>query len=408
MLSAEKLIGMKRQKSNIVHSRVVQTLKWLPSLLIAFVLGCQGSADNKSTEENPNSNKDYFSDKVEVNHSIGFDVEYHQNYKVLHFFRHYNDVVDTVSYTLLQKGTTTPELDYPVIDIPVENVVSVSTTHLGFFKLLDAVDNLKGIETKQYVSSQSIKDAVEKKQIIEVSPAGALNVESVINLNTDVMLAVGFPNSQNEGYQQLERVDIPVLFNADWQEKNLLGRAEWVKLLAVLLNKEKLVNEKFKEIEDEYNSVLKLVENKIVNAPLTITGIAMGDAWHVAGGRSFAYHLLELVKADYPWKNDRSTGSIKLDFETVYEFGLRADFWMAPGSAKSMKEVLQRDGRYADFKSFKEGHVYNIFGRYTEGGGNDYYEQGVIEPHIVLKDIVKIFHPELLPNHKLVYHTQLK
>ncbi len=400
---------MKRQKSNIVHGGVAFTPKWLFLLVLALSLGCEGSNDKNSKSQSSDSDKDYFPDKVEVKHSIGFDVEYHQNYKVLHIFKHYNDVVDTVSYTLLQKGTNAPDLNNPVIEVPVENIVSVSTTHLGFLKLLDAVDNLKGVETKQYISNEGIRSAVDKGEIVEVSPAGSLNVETVINLNTDVLLAVGYPNSQNEVYQQLERVKIPVLLNADWQEKDLLGRAEWVKLLAVLLNKEQLVNEKFEEIEKEYSAVLKLVKDKKVDKkPLTITGIALGDAWHVAGGKSFAYELLKLVEADYPWKNDQSTGSLKLDFETVYEFGLKADFWIAPGSAKSMNGILQRDARFSDFKSFKTGQIYNIFGRYTEGGGNDYYEQGVIEPHVVLKDIVKIFHPELLPNHQLVYHARLK
>ncbi len=158
----------------------------------------------------------------------------------------------------------------------------------------------------------------------------------------------------------------------------------------------------------EYDEVLSKV-NDLSSANLsTITGIAIGDGWHVSGGRSFAAQLLKLVKADYPWMNEASTGSLKLDFETVYEQGLTADVWMVPGSAKSMTEILERDSRYADFKAFKNGTIYNIFGRYTPGGGNDYYEQGVIEPHVILKDIVKIFHPSLLPDHELVYHSQLK
>lgn len=381
----------------------------LTTLLIGLMFSaCQSNKSGETTSGHFDPKKDYFPDKVSVDYSVGFDVEYHPHYKLLHIFRHYNDLVDTVTYTLLQKGTPEPDLEHPVIPVPVERVVSVSTTHLGFFDLLDAIDKLKGIETEQYVSSEKIREEVAEGNITEVALAGTLNVETVINMNTDVLMAVGYPNSQNESYQQLERVGIPVLLNADWQEKDLLGRAEWVKLLAALLNKEALVNERFTVIEKEYNEVLNLVENEVKRAPLTITGIALGDAWHVAGGRSFAYHLLKLVNAEYPWKSDQSTGSLKLDFETVYEFGLRADYWMAPGAAKTKADILQRDTRFADFKSFKEGNIYNIFGRYTEGGGNDYYEKGVIEPHIVLKDMVKIFHPELLPDHELVYYSQLK
>lgn len=383
-------------------------LPWATFLIVLTFSACQSSTRETGSTDGFDPDKDYFPDKVEIRHSIGFGVEYESHYKKLHIFRHYNDLADTVSYLLLQRGTPAPETELPVIEVPVQNVVSMSTTHLGMFDMLDGMDALKGIEIGQYVTNAQVKEAVANGEILEVAPAGALNVESVIGLNTDVLLGVGYPNSQNDAYQQLERTGIPVLLNADWQETDLLGRAEWVKLLAVLLNKEKLVNEKFTAIEAEYNRVLGLVEGKTTEAPLTITGIALGDAWHVAGGKSFAYGLLQIVKADYPWKDDKSTGSIKLDFETVYEFGLKADFWIAPGSAKTEQDILNRDTRYADFRAFKKKQIYNIFGRYTEGGGNDYYETGVVEPHVILKDIVKIFHPELLPEHELVYHSQLK
>ncbi|GAB5524436.1 MAG: ABC transporter substrate-binding protein [Roseivirga sp.] len=396
-----------RQNQSSVGSKFFP-LPWAIFLTVLIFSACQSSSKEAASTTGFDPDKDYFPDKVEVNHSVGFGVEYESHYKTLHIFRHYNDLADTVSYLLLQRGTPAPETDLPIIEVPVQRVVSMSTTHLGMFDMLDGMEALKGIEIAQYVTSAKVKQAVTDGKIMEVAPAGTLNVESVIGLNVDLLLGVGYPNSQNEAYQQLERTGIPVLLNADWQETDLLGRAEWVKLLAVLLNKEAMVNEKFRAIEAEYNRVLNLVENKTTDAPLTITGIALGDAWHVAGGRSFAYKLLQTVRADYPWKNDQTTGSIKLDFETVYEFGLRADFWMVPGSAKTLDEVLSRDTRYADFRAFKKQQIYNIFGRYTEGGGNDYYETGVVEPHVILKDIVKIFHPELLPEHELVYHIQLK
>lgn len=399
---------MTKRQTNSSVSRENFTLPWAILLNLLIFSACQSSTKEAGNTTDFDPNRDYFPDKVEIDHSLGFGVEYESHYKTLNLFRHYNDLVDTVSYVLLQRGTPAPETDLPIIEIPVKRVVSMSTTHLGMFALLDGMESLKGIEVAQYVTNLDVKKAVAEGKIIEAAPAGALNVESVVGLRTDVLLGVGYPNSQNEAYQQLERTGIPVLLNADWQETDLLGRAEWVKMIAVLLNKEKLVNEKFEAIETEYNRVLSLVESKTIEAPLTITGIALGDAWHVAGGRSFAYKLLQIVKADYPWKDDRSTGSIKLDFETVYEFGLKADFWIVPGSAKTLQEVLSRDTRYADFKAFKKKQIYNIFGRYTEGGGNDYYEAGVVEPQVILKDIVKIFHPELLPDHELVYHTQLK
>ncbi len=401
---------MKTLRNNITHRRADYTLTWLPALLIALLLGCQDSKNQNTVEEGFDPDRDYFPSKTSIDHAIGFDIVYHNNWKELLLFKHYNDFVDTISYALVQRGTAIPD-DYPEsrsIQVPVKGLASLSTTHLGMFEMLDAFDQLKGVETLQYITNETVRGKVATGDIIELSPAGMLNTELTISLGVDALLAVGYPNSQNESYQELENTGVPVLLNADWQEKNLLGRAEWIKLLAALLNKEERVNKLFANIENEFNNVINEVNSRVKQGPSTITGIAQGDAWFVSGGKSFAYHILELAKVDYPWKNDESTGSLKLDFETVYLEGLKADFWLVPGSAKTLDEITQRDARYADFKAFKNQNIYNIYGRYTEGGGNDYYESAVVNPHIILKDNIKIFHPELLPDHQLVYYNRLK
>ncbi len=400
---------MKRLRNHITHRRADYTLTWLPALFIALFLGCQNTSDRK-TDGDFDPSKDYFQTKTSIDHAIGFALIYHQNWKEVQLFRHYNDFVDTVRFALVQKGTPEPEgyASQRIVEIPVQRLASMSTTHLSMFELLDAFPVLKGIERAEYVSNEKVKQLVNAGEIAELEPSGTLNTEIALNEQIELLLGVGFPNSQNDGYQALENAGIPVLLNADWQEKTLLGRAEWVKLLAALLNKEALVNERFGQIEEEFNEVLAKVAAEVKMGPTTITGIAQGDAWFVAGGRSFAYYLLDLAKVQYPWKDSDNTGSLRLDFETVYEEGLKADYWLVPSTAKTLDEILQADSRYADFKSFKNGNVYNIFGRYTEGGGNDYYESAVMNPHIVLKDNIKIFHPELLPDHQLVYYNRLK
>ena len=399
---------MKKLISILNHRRAVYTLPWFAVFLLC--LSC-GSGDSNSKAFGPfDPNKDYFPEKVAIDYAIGFDVQYHGHWKELQLFRHYNDFVDTIVYALVQRGTPAPAgfAANRTLEVPVQQLGSLSTTHLAMFEVLDALDHLKGVETAQYVSSNTIQQLVSKGEAIELAPSGMLNTEIVLASGIQALLGVGYPNSQNDNYQVLESAGIPVLLNADWQEKDLLGRAEWLKLVAVLLNKEKEANAYFEEIVKEYQRVLNLVENEVEKSPLTITGIANGDAWYVAGGNSFTYRMLQTAKVAYPWSNNESTGSIKLDFETVYAYGLKADYWMVPSNAKTLGEVLQRDSRYADFKAFKTGKVYNVYGKYTEGGGNDYYESGIVQPHVILKDIVKIFHPQLLPNHELVYYAPLR
>lgn len=399
---------MERLTFKIHHRKAGIAL--LCTLALTFLVGC--SSSNNASEESSSfdANHNYFPDRVSVDHAIGFDVVYHSNWKELQLFRHYNDFVDTVRFALVQRGTPKPEgfSEIRTIQIPVEQVGSLSTTHIGMFEMLDALDQLKGVETATYISSEKVRALVDQQEILELAPAGMLNTEVTLASGIELLLGVGYPNSQNDSYQELENAGVPVLLNADWQEIDLLGRAEWVKMVAVLLNKEKEVNEAFSKIEDEYNEILRLVDEKATGGPMTITGMVQGDSWYVSGGKSFGYHVLETAKVNYPWSNTNSTGSVKLDFETVYEYGLKADYWMVPSSAKTLDEIIQRDSRFKDFKSYQNKQIYNVYGRYTEGGGNDYYESGIVNPHIILKDVVRIFHPELLPDHELVYYARLK
>ena len=399
---------MKRLKETISKGRVFNTLLII-ILGSSLIWSCSSSDASSQNNSSLDTDINHFPDRVKIDHAIGFDIIYHKFWKELILFRHYNDLIDTVKFALVLEGAPLPEgfQDIRTIQIPVENLATVSTTHLGMFEMLKALDNLKGIEAAKYVSSEVVRQRVEEDLIHELAPSGMLNTELVLAHEIDVLMGVGFPNSQNESYRSLENAGVPVLLNADWQERTLLGRAEWVKMLAALLNREKEVNASFIKIEEEYNAVLAKLD-QVKEAPLTITGLAEGDAWFVAGGKSFAHELLKLANVDYPWSDNKETGSLRLDFETVYEFGLKADYWMVPSTAKTLREILAADERYSDFKSFKEQNIYNIYGRYTPGGGNDFYESAVVNPDVVLKDIIKIFHPDLLPEHELVYYNRLQ
>jgi iron complex transport system substrate-binding protein len=55
------------------------------------------------------------------------------------------------------------------------------------------------------------------------------------------------------------------------------------------------------------------------------------------------------------------------------------------------------------FKPVKNKKVYHHLNRVTETGGNDFWESAMLRPDILLKDFIKIAHPELLPNWELYY-----
>jgi iron complex transport system substrate-binding protein len=62
------------------------------------------------------------------------------------------------------------------------------------------------------------------------------------------------------------------------------------------------------------------------------------------------------------------------------------------------------DERFMEFAAFQNGHVYNHDAITNENGGSDFFESGAVFPNIVLADLIKIFHPELVPDHVFVYY----
>jgi iron complex transport system substrate-binding protein len=189
-------------------------------------------------------------------------------------------------------------------------------------------------------------------------------------------------------------------------ETSPLGKAEWVKVMAALLNKEQLANQKFNAVSKKYNE-LEAAVDKAEEKPLVINNLPYKGAWFVPGGGSFTANFLRDAQADYPWFDNSSTGGLRKGFESVYKVGLHADVWLNPGAAKSKEEILAKDSRFKDFKSFQNGAIYNNNRRMSPAGGNDFWESGVVHPEIILADLIKIFHPNILPGHELYYYQQI-
>ena len=73
----------------------------------------------------------------------------------------------------------------------------------------------------------------------------------------------------------------------------------------------------------------------------------------------------------------------------------------------TLDELKAACPKFIDTRCFRGGQVYNNNARTNAAGGNDYYESAVVNPDLVLRDLVKIFHPELVEE-DFVYYKQLK
>ena len=74
---------------------------------------------------------------------------------------------------------------------------------------------------------------------------------------------------------------------------------------------------------------------------------------------------------------------------------------------RDLEGLRSQDSRFARFKAFEIGNVYNNTLRSNGIGGNDIWERGVLHPEWVLEDLIAIFHPELIPNHSFRFYEKL-
>ncbi|UOG73311.1 ABC transporter substrate-binding protein [Hymenobacter tibetensis] len=348
--------------------------------------------------------------RTTVQYAKGFTITYAGNCKVVTILSPFEQKTTATRYLLVPRGTARPA-GYPdaqVITTPIRSLVGLSSMHVALASFLGADDILVGLGNFKYASSPRVRQRITEGKIYEVGQGKELNNEQLIARHPDLVMTTGWPGENLTRFQTLAAAGIPVMINSEWVEKTPLARAEWVKVLAVLLNKEDVVNQKFGQVAREYQRLATLGQ-KAAKRPRVVVGMPFKDVWHVPDTDSYMAQFLRDAGTTYAWDKTKSPqGSLALSFETVSPVALTADYWLHTGSVSTKAEVVAQDARYAAFASFKSGRVYNNNRRTNAQGANDYWESGAVRPDLVLADLLRILHPELLPAGALCYYQQLK
>jgi iron complex transport system substrate-binding protein len=356
---------------------------------------------------------DYFPTKLSLDEAEGFRVEYYNHYKVVTVYKPWDGAEIDFQYLLVQCGTPIPD-GYAdgggvlqVIQIPVESVATLTTTTLPHLDTLGLLARLVAVEEHDLVTNAATRAAIETGKVAEVGGAGA-NVEPLLEVNPDLIFTVSTGNPVYDNHPKLQEVGLPVALVADYLEVSPLGRAEWLKYIALFFNQEAAATEQFSQVAERYYALAAQV-SAVDERPTVYTGILRGDSWSMAGGQGYLARFLADAGADYLWAGEGGTASMPLSFETVYERAAEADFWLPNTTTfHSISDVLAQNERYGDFAAVQNGQVYNNTGSLSEFGGNDYWQTGIANPDLVLADLIAIFHPQLLPEHELRFYQRLE
>ncbi|HEY4208504.1 MAG TPA: ABC transporter substrate-binding protein [Puia sp.] len=377
-------------------------------LVLSAVFSCHSPATGNAPPAAAAS-ADTTSSHTTIRYAHGFTIDYHDGFKLVHILDRNGNKQDTLEYLLVQKGRAVPA-GYPeaqVIPIPVQSMIAMSSTHVGMADFAGVAGRITGLGNFHYVNSSVVRENIRKGLAKEVGLDENINNELVISMHPGLLLAMSNPEANAAKYKVLTDAGIPVVVVAEWLENTPLGKAEWVKLMAALTNREALVDKKFDSVARTYDSLARMAHEAKTH-PHVIIGMPFKGTWYLPAGDSYMAHFIEDAGGGYNWADKESNGSLPLNFESVAPEALTAEYWLNIGYVASKQDILAKDPRFAAFRSFKLGNLYNFDKRTNDQGSNDYWESGVVNPDVVLADMISILHPGLLPGHTLVYYRQLQ
>jgi len=392
----------------------------LGGLLAISPTAAQGAAvlnanlqDTCVTDYDPNV--DYFPEKITITDAVNFSVDYFNNYKLVTVTNAF-DGAEPFTYVLVQCGTPTPDAaDFPegtqFIEVPTGNIITMSTTQLPHLIELGLLDKLVGLDSFLYVNSPQVRELINAGKLVEVGSGAEVNVELLLDVEPDMVMTFGF-NPTTDAHPVLITAGIFTALNAEWREPTPLARAEWIKYTALFYNAEARAEAIYADIVSDYNEARELAASVPEDKrPVVLwnTYSSSSEAWNIPGAQTYVGALIRDAGGIIALGEEAPEGNAPLSFEAVYDGGLDADVWITSAfGVTTLDDLLARDSRYADFAAVKGGNVWNNTRDINENGGNNYFELGVTNPHLILRDLVAIFHPQLLPNHEFSFYLRLE
>lgn len=326
------------------------------------------------------------------------------NSNLFHFAK--NIIVDE-NENNISITTNGNKLSFDKKDLPIKNIMVETSSAVSFLNELNSINTIKGVFDADYIYNPKISELLKNKKIIQIGNSNELYLEVILKNKPELIIANSNPVLAKY-HQQLEQNGIKILYLDEYKEQNPLGQVEYLKVFGKLLNKNKIAENKVEKVTKNYDSIKSIIQINSKNNITTLVNTMFGDVWYLPTKNLLQAKLINDAKGNYIFNDHEGENSFSLTFEEVYKKAKNATYWINVSNVNSLAEMKATNTNYTWFDAYKKGNVYAYNKRVNSKGSNDYYEQGILRPDIVLNDLGKIFYPELFPNYTLYFYQQLK
>lgn len=309
-----------------------------------------------------------------------------------------------MAYFIARNGEKPPrDFRGGVIRAGAERIVCMSSTYIAMLDALGQVGRVVGVSGMEYISNPHVLARRD-----EIKDVGAeINYESLVGLKPDLVLLYGVSDALAATTDKMNELGIPYMYVGDYLEESPLGKAEWMVVLSELTDCRAAGERVFGAVPERYDALKRLVSG-VTRRPAVMLNTPWNDSWMMPSVNNFVVRLIRDAGGDYIYPKNTSHSSVAIGLETAYGLIREADVWLNTGRVTSLEELLAVDEKFSDAKAVREKKVYNNNLRLTPGGGNDYWESGCVRPDVVLRDLIRILHPELLEEGDLYYYRHLE
>lgn len=265
-------------------------------LASALLIGC-GSGETTPAQQATESESP-FAVSVElptpsVEFATGFQVQEGPGYRLVSVVADPSSVEETAnrSWTegadrmvLVPRGSTPslpPELEaLPRFEVPVSSIATNRDADALRVKVLGALDRLRGIGGTA-IYDEDIHAGVVEGRIGSIGSAlhRTTNIEFLLTAGIEAALFRVASLEHADQFNRIREVGVPAAPMFDWAERSYLGRAEWLKYVAMFLGADDEADRVFEAMVAKRDSLVDLADG-VPSVPV-IWAFRSGDRWMV-------------------------------------------------------------------------------------------------------------------------------
>ncbi|HEY7698553.1 MAG TPA: ABC transporter substrate-binding protein [Vicinamibacteria bacterium] len=287
--------------------------------------------------------------------------------------------------------------------MPARTVTVTTNEDLGLITALGMKPGLRSVGTRA-IYPQDVWDKVRSGELPVTGGWGAEGpqLERLASLAPDVVIIGAFHSEASVNLRRVREAGLATVPSLVRVEPTPLGRAEWLKSLSLVFNREAEANQLFERIEKKYRELSRNARSERYK-PLAFWGSTYSAGWWGVGRNNFQACLLEDAGAENALGDDGPTHVVLVGVEVVVDRAQRAEYWITEG----LRDLP--GGRPEELRARRFDHVFYVCRQYrADNSGCDYYHTSPHRPDLMLEDLVGLFHPDLVPQREPYFLVNAK